>query len=251
MSIASLPLLATATVAPASSSNSCPTCWLKILSSTSRMDAPRMLSSTSGWTASWSGSRKLVPLARRAVNQNVLPSPSRLSTPTVPPISSASCLLMTSPSPVPPYLRVVEVSAWWKDWNRLPIWLSVMPMPSSCTSKRTSVVLSRSSTGRARMWILPFSENLMALLVKFSSTCSSRSGSPRSWCDRPGHTSYTSSSPLRAALSPSWLERLLSSVSSAKSATSSSILPASILEKSRMSLMMPSKCWLEWKILPR
>ena len=40
-----------------------------------------------------------------------LPLPGVLSTPTVPPISSASCLLMTSPSPVPPYLRVVDGSA--------------------------------------------------------------------------------------------------------------------------------------------
>ncbi len=54
------------------------------------------------------------------VNENVAPRPGPpLSAHIVPPISSASRLLMASPSPVPPYLRVVEASAWLNFWKRL------------------------------------------------------------------------------------------------------------------------------------
>ena len=45
-----------------------------------------------------------------------VPGPA-LSTHIVPPISSASSLLMARPSPVPPYLRVVLLSAWLNFWN--------------------------------------------------------------------------------------------------------------------------------------
>ena len=43
--------------------------------------------------------------------------PGALSTPISPPISSTSCLEIARPSPVPPYLRVVEPSAWANGWN--------------------------------------------------------------------------------------------------------------------------------------
>ena len=42
---------------------------------------------------------------------------ARSRTPICPPISSASRLQIASPSPVPPYLRVVEASAWENGWN--------------------------------------------------------------------------------------------------------------------------------------
>ena len=45
------------------------------------------------------------------MNQNTLPEPSVLLTPAVPPMISAIFLVMAGPSPVPPYLRVVELSA--------------------------------------------------------------------------------------------------------------------------------------------
>ena len=38
---------------------------------------------------------------------------------------------MVRPRPVPPYWRVVEVSAWEKDWKSFPICSSVSPMPVS------------------------------------------------------------------------------------------------------------------------
>ena len=42
---------------------------------------------------------------------NVDPLPAVLRTVIVPPMSSQNCLQIVSPSPVPPYLRVVELSA--------------------------------------------------------------------------------------------------------------------------------------------
>ena len=55
------------------------------------------------------------PRLKTAVKLKVLPWPGSLSTQISPPIKFASFLLMVRPSPVPPYLRVVEVSAWVKD----------------------------------------------------------------------------------------------------------------------------------------
>ena len=50
-----------------------------------------------------------------AVNQNVLPLPNSLSTPTSPPMRLASCFDIASPNPVPPNFREVDESACWKD----------------------------------------------------------------------------------------------------------------------------------------
>lgn len=52
---------------------------------------------------------------------------------TLPPISSTRRLQILSPSPVPPYLRVVEASACWNAENRLLICAGVEPMPVSRT----------------------------------------------------------------------------------------------------------------------
>ena len=51
----------------------------------------------------------------------VLPTPDALSTAMSPPMRRHSRRLMASPSPVPPYLRVVELSAWVNSWKSLPI----------------------------------------------------------------------------------------------------------------------------------
>ena len=80
------------------------------LSSTTRTGRP--------WT--WAGSagvgRVAGPRARpkRSVKWNVLPRPTSLSSSMVPPIISTNLAEIARPSPVPPYLRVVEVSAWEK-----------------------------------------------------------------------------------------------------------------------------------------
>src|SRR6202048_1391727 len=54
-------------------------------------------------------------LGRRIVK--VEPLPGLLSTAMVPPIIWQKRLLIASPRPVPPYLRVVDASAWENSWN--------------------------------------------------------------------------------------------------------------------------------------
>src|ERR1700730_4165989 len=79
---------------------------------------------------------RLSPLAsaampRRAVKWNELPFPSSLSTQIRPPSISVNRCEIVRPSPVPPYLRVVELSAWVKE-EKISFCLSgAMPMPVS------------------------------------------------------------------------------------------------------------------------
>ena len=47
---------------------------------------------------------------KRVVKWNVLPWPASLTTQMRPPIRLTSCAEIANPSPVPPYLRVVELS---------------------------------------------------------------------------------------------------------------------------------------------
>jgi len=68
-----------------------------------------------------------------AVNQKVLPLPSSLSIPISPPMSSTSCLDIVVPSPVPPYFRVVEPSAWEKLSKIVPCFSLAIPIPVSFT----------------------------------------------------------------------------------------------------------------------
>ena len=67
---------------------------------------------------------------------NVAPWPGWLSTPISPPIMLVSCREIASPSPVPPYLRVVDASTCVKLWNRRLCAASLIPIPVSLTSKR-------------------------------------------------------------------------------------------------------------------
>ena len=69
----------------------------------------------------------------RAVKLKLDPRDGTLSTHICPPISSTMRLEIVSPSPVPPYRRVVEPSACVNSWNRRAICSGVIPMPVSRT----------------------------------------------------------------------------------------------------------------------
>ena len=84
------------------------------------------------------------------MNQKVLPSPNTLLTPMSPPMSSASRLQMVRPSPVPPYLRVVELSPWKNEEKSRSTTPGFMPMPVSWISTRTSVWSASTTSGRRR-----------------------------------------------------------------------------------------------------
>jgi len=70
--------------------------------------------------------RGLSPLANfgilfsRDAALEIPPRLGSLSTVMSPPIIWQKRLLIASPRPVPPYLRVVEASAWENSWNSLP-----------------------------------------------------------------------------------------------------------------------------------
>ena len=92
---------------------------------------------------------------------------------TSPPIIWQSCRLITRPSPVPPYLRVVEASAWAKALKSLASCSGLRPIPVSITRKRIqgAPLTSVRSTSRVTR---PFSVNLAALLMRFSRTWRTR-----------------------------------------------------------------------------
>ncbi len=113
-----------------------------------------------------------------------------------------------------------------------------MPIPVSMTSNLSPPAVPGELT---RTTTSPASVNLMALPARLISTCRRRMGSPRTAAGTAGSSSQRSSSPLARARTPKI--SIVSSMISrrAKSICSSSSLPASIFEKSRMSLMICSR----------
>src|SRR5438270_320892 len=122
-SSASNPFAATSARQPRRCSQPLATCWLIVLSSTTRMRGVLGSAAPSNRGQCAAGSPDSRPDAgsassaspfddapsNRMVNQNVLPQPMVLSTPTSPCMSSTSRLEIVSPRPVPPYLRDVQL----------------------------------------------------------------------------------------------------------------------------------------------
>ena len=142
-----------------------------------------MMSTRRPRKSDWSrrGRGVAAPLPRRAVKRNVLPLPGSLCDRRhVPPISSVSCLEMARPSPVPPYLRVVEASACSKAWNRrADLRLGHADAGVAHRELDELAVVGASSSTRTSTTTSPFSVNLTALLQKLIRIWPSRSGSPR------------------------------------------------------------------------
>jgi len=147
---------------------------LVALSSTTRTRSPLISTAATGSRGLSSPSF----LRNTAVKKNVDPLPSLLFTSIVPPMALTSCLQIVSPSPVPPYFRVVEASTWVKASNSCSLRLAGMPIPVSVTSKRTACRASSSEARLARITTSPFSVNLIALFTRLMSTCRRRPGSP-------------------------------------------------------------------------
>ena len=117
-----------------------------------------------------------------------------------------------------------------------------MPMPVSRTSKRTSTRPAVCCNCSARRRTQPLSVNLTALDKRLSRACDRRVASPRRRCGR-WSASSTSSRPFWPARSATIAPQRASSASTENTASSSASLPASILDRSRMSLMSCSRCW--------
>ena len=94
-----------------------------------------------------------------------------LVNPICPPISSTNWRQIVRPSPVPPNLRVVDVSACAKGLNNRSSSPSAMPMPVSITSKCKATRAVFSCSTLSRMTTSPSAVNFTPFDPKFRSTC--------------------------------------------------------------------------------
>jgi len=147
---------------------------------------------------------------------------------------------MASPRPVPPYLRVVEPSACWNASNSVGWASAAMPMPSSLTFRESIGTPARMPSSSTSSSMRPFSVNLTALPTRLVSTCHSRCSSPVSQGGTSAATRAIRRLPRRSAATCCGLTTRSISPATAKGAVSSSRRPASIFEKSRISLTMRS-----------
>ncbi len=175
----------------------------------------------------------------RIVKWNVdpLPSPS-LVTHMLPPINSASRLLMASPRPVPPYLRVVEESACENDWNNRPICSLDSPIPVSRTLKWSSTSPSATGEEVTLSTTSPCSVNFTEFASRLSMTCRSRVTSLLIPSGISPSNRYARSRLFSAARGPTNSSADSTHSRRSSGCTSTSMRPASIFEKSKMSLMM-------------
>ena len=107
-----------------------------------------------------------------------LPFLSSLSTHILPPIFSMSCFEMVRPRPVPPYFRVVELSACVKLSNIFSCFSFGIPTPVSETEKYKTILPSFFSFKFTLITISPCSVNFMALPTRLTSIWRSLTGSP-------------------------------------------------------------------------
>ncbi len=170
------------------------------------------------------------------IRLKVEPLPGSETTLISPPSSRARLRLMLKPSPVPPYCRVVLLSACWNSLKIRGMASGLIPMPVSSTSMR-----SRSSPSRlADTKICPSGVNLAALLNKLSTICRILSWSEkiRSRSGSICLSSFTLGLIMGVVV---LMHRSISGVI-LKLDANTSIRPASILAISRVVLISESKC---------
>ena len=196
--------------------------------------------STSSSAGSARSARSSAASGRATVKQ--LPTPGALRTAIVPPSPSTSRLQMLSPSPVPPYLRVVDGSAWTNGRNSRPSSAGVIPHPWSSTSTTSRGRGGSGSTRTRTSTARPGSVNLTALSSRFNSTCRNRVGSVVTARGRgPAGTAATRTR--RSAARAAATARASVTARHGRHRThSSSTFPASIFDRSSTSLMSRSRC---------
>src|SRR6266700_6059938 len=127
------------------------------------------------------------------VKWNIDPLPGSDSAQIRPPCISMMRLAIDSPRPVPPFLRVIELSACWNS-SKIFAWSTAgMPGPVSHTA-----TVNAPFVADARIATSPLSVNLMALPTRLSRTWESRLSSPRP-AGRSGATSAVKASRFSAA----------------------------------------------------
>ena len=112
---------------------------------------------------------------------------------------SVSLLLMTRPSPVPPYLLVVDAPTWLKARNRRSRRSAGMPHPVSRTAKCSEEVSAVPENDVTVSVTSPDAVNFTALPNRLTRICRSRVTSPRIQRGRMGSMATASSSFFSAA----------------------------------------------------
>ena len=157
------------------------------MSSTTSARAPR------AWICSDPGSA-LAPASRGIRRKNVEPRPGALSTPTEPPMRSASARLTASPSPVPGMAEFLADLSRENRMKRFRCSSRGIPAPSSATAKTTS---PRSRRAESAILLPP---NLREFTAKLTITCWIRAASPVTMSGSAGSTAASMrTSPARGA----------------------------------------------------
>ena len=110
------------------------------ITSTVRPALPDGSGAVRGRSADGAGSASARRRVRASAGRRMVkvePCPGALATVMSPPIMRQRRRLIARPSPVPPYLRVVEASAWVNSSNSFAVCSGVMPMPVSETAMVT------------------------------------------------------------------------------------------------------------------
>ena len=115
------------------------------LSSTTSTRRPGGIATSASSTGVATAPAGIAATTNGSVNPKVAPRPGSLSTASVPPMRWTSSRAMASPRPVPPWTRVVDVSACVNAVKSCACASGVMPIPVSRTSNLTRT--RSSSTG--------------------------------------------------------------------------------------------------------
>ena len=241
---ASMALAAVVTTKPQASSCEARISTLMVLSSTTSTRVPGASSRPCAESEVMAGAAGSV-----IASEKVEPWPGWLTTVMSPPMSVASWRLIARPSPVPPKRRVVEPSSCTKA-SKIAAWFSGrMPVPVSTTSMTSDTCVSDGFTPRARISTWPLAVNLSAFDTRFMRIWRMRSSSPLAQRCRYGSMSSSSSMPFWCARCANRSMTSSTTWRMSRSCVSRRSLPASIFEKSRMSLMMASSASAElWMV---
>ena len=152
---------------------------------------------------------------------------------------------MDRPRPVPPYLRLVLPSACRKASKMVPGFSSGMPMPMSCTAMQMASLAAAMPSGSSSSGpglemervTAPLSVNLKAFESRLRRICCSRCMSVNRLPGRFGPCSTLKATPLSAAMPLKTRCRSEIMEEMGISPRCSSTLPASTLERSRISLI--------------
>lgn len=146
---------------------------------------------------------------------------------------------MAKPKPVPPKERVTEPSAWVKGLNKASVRSGSNPMPVSMMLMRNSRFLASTAGNSSVLTVTePCSVNLMALPIKLVNTWRMRTGSSQSNSGKSLAVSKRKSMPLALASCASERAVCRTNCAGLTSSNSNSRALASILEKSKISLMI-------------